>query len=397
MPEAKETPMAHTYKVISGDSHFESPPESWAHRIPKGYRDQASRRIKLADGRDAIVSENGITYGGTGLVGGKSHEKFNPAVLDYDNTPGSGGPEQRLREQDQDGVDAEIIFGRGGGFRKDKNTHLALIRAFNDYLAEEYCSVDPNRLIALGILPGIGIDLDIAEMAHCAEMGLKGIWVPGFPSGKSFPVLDDDRFWATALDMNMPVVIHTSFQGNVGARNAAHFDYPSSPEGNLKPPVDYIQRMARNGTHHCGALEAVQLAVSGVFERFPKLNVYWAENNVGWLPYFYEQVDREYDTNRHWAENLMGVKPLPHKPSDYLREHAYWGFFDDPIGMRLRHDVGVDHIMWSNDFPHEVSAWPNSMKVLEDQTQGVPEDEMWKMLAGNAIDFFHLDHVPATA
>jgi hypothetical protein len=53
--------------------------------------------------------------------------------------------------------------------------------------------------------------------------------------------------------------------------------------------------------------------------------------------------------------------------------------------------------MWSNDFPHEVSAWPNSMKALEDQTQGVPEDEMWKMLAGNAIDFFHLDHVPATA
>ena len=92
----------------------------------------------------------------------------------------------------------------------------------------------------------------------------------------------------------------------------------------------------------------------------------------------------------------MGVKPLPRLPSEYLKEHAYWGFFDDPVGMRLRHEVGVDRIMWSNDFPHEVSQWPHSLEALEAQTIGVPEDEMWKMVAGNAIEFFHLDHIPAT-
>ena len=389
--------MARTYRYISADSHFESPPEQWTHRVPKAYRDRAPRRIKLADGRDAILSEGGITYGGTGLVGGKPHEEFNPAVLDYDNTPGAGGPEQRLREQDADGIDAEVLFGRGGGgSRRDKNTTLAILRAFNDYMAEEYCAVDPDRLIGLGVLANMGIDEDIAEMEHCAKLGVRGVWLTAFPSGKGFPMPEDDKFWAAAVDMNMPVVIHTSFHGNVGARNVAHFKYPKEPEGELRPPVDYIQRLARNGTNHCGALEITQLIIAGVFERFPKLHIYWAENNIGWIPYFVEQMDREYETNRHWAERLMGVKPLPRLLSEYLKEHAYWGFFDDPVGMDLRHKVGVDRIMWSNDFPHEVSPWPHSLEALAAQTVGVPEDEMWKMVAGNAIEFFHLDHIPAT-
>ena len=318
-------------------------------------------------------------------------------MLDYDNTPGAGGPKQRLREQDTDGIDAEVLFGGGGGgSRRDRNTALAIVRAFNDYMAEEYCVVDPDRLIGLGNIPSIGIDDAIAEMEHCKKVGVKGVWLTTFPSGKGFHMPEDDKFWAAAIDMDMPLVVHTSLPGNVGARNEAHFKYPKEPEGELRPPVDYIQRLARNGTYHSGCLEAAQLVIAGVFERFPKLNIYWAENNVGWIPYYLEQMDREYETNRHWAERLMGVKPLSRLPSEYLKEHAYWGFFDDPVGIRLRHEVGVDHIMWSNDFPHGVSPWPHSLEALAAQTVGVPEDEMWKMVAGNAIKFFRLDHIPAT-
>jgi hypothetical protein len=50
--------------------------------------------------------------------------------------------------------------------------------------------------------------------------------------------------------------------------------------------------------------------------------------------------------------------------------------------------------MWSTDFPHVVTRWPQSLKMLESQMQGVPEDERFKMVAGNAIRFFRLDHKP---
>jgi predicted TIM-barrel fold metal-dependent hydrolase len=386
--------MARNYLYISADSHFESPPEQWTHRVPKQYRDRAPRRIKLADGRDALQIEgHRLVYGGTSLYAGRPAETFDPSIMDYDNTPGCGSAEQRLREQDEDGVDAEILFSLGvrNPAIRDKAAFLAIVRGFNDYMAEEYCALDPDRLVAMAVLPNIRAEDDIAEMERCKRMGLKGAWLSNYPSGKSYPTAEDDRFWAAALDMDMPLAVHTSFPAHVGSRETPLFKYPREPEGERRPPTDFVQRLARQGPYHTGAVEASQMVVGGVFERFPKLQIYWAENNLGWLPYFYEQIDHEYSMNRFWAERHLGLPRLKRLPSEYLREHAYWGFFEDHVGVRLRHEVGVDRMMWSTDFPHVVTRWPNSLKVMESQMQGVPSDERRKMAAGNAIKFFRLE------
>jgi predicted TIM-barrel fold metal-dependent hydrolase len=110
-----------------------------------------------------------------------------------------------------------------------------------------------------------------------------------------------------------------------------------------------------------------------------------------WIPYFYQQMDQTYKVNCGWAERLLGLPKLKQLPSEYLREHAHWGVFDDPIGVQLRDRAGVDKIMWSTDFPHIVTRWPKSWELVEEQFAGVPEDEKKAMLAGNAVKFFHLD------
>jgi len=387
--------MARNYRYISADSHFESPPEQWTHRVAKQYRDRAPRRIKLGNGRDGLLLEGWpLIYGGTSLYGGRPPETFDPTVLDYDNTPGCGSPEQRLREQDQDGIDAEVLFAlyvRNAAIR-DEAAFLAVIEGFNDYMAEEYCAVDPDRLIGIAVLPNIGADKDVAEMERCKRMGCKGAWLHTFPSGQSYPTADDDRFWAAAIDLEMPVIVHTSFPTHVGSRQTRLFRYPREPQGEERPPTDFVQRFARQGPHHSGSVEASQLIVAGVFDRFSKLQIYWAENNVGWLPYFYEQMDHEYMINRFWAERQLGLPRLKRLPSEYLKEHAHWGFFEDRVGVRLRHQVGVDRMMWSTDFPHVVTRWPKSLQTLELQMAGVPQEERWKMVSGNAIKFFRLDH-----
>jgi predicted TIM-barrel fold metal-dependent hydrolase len=73
-----------------------------------------------------------------------------------------------------------------------------------------------------------------------------------------------------------------------------------------------------------------------------------------------------------------------------LREHFYWGFIYDRIGLRLRYDIGVDRIMWGNDFPHSAGDWPNSRRVIDDMFSGVPADEKQKILVDNAVEFFQL-------
>jgi predicted TIM-barrel fold metal-dependent hydrolase len=66
-------------------------------------------------------------------------------------------------------------------------------------------------------------------------------------------------------------------------------------------------------------------------------------------------------------------------------------FGKTPMGIRLRHEVGVDRVMWESDFPHCESDWPNSRRILEKMFDGVPEEERYLMVAGNAVEFFHLD------
>jgi predicted TIM-barrel fold metal-dependent hydrolase len=392
--------MARHYRYISADSHFESPPEQWTHRVAKQYRDRAPRRIKLANGHDGLLLEGSrLIYGGTSLYGGKAPETFDPTIMDFDKTSGCGSAEQRLREQDQDGIDAEILFAldvRNSAIR-DKSALVAIVHGFNRYMAEEYCTVDRDRLIGVAVLPNVGGEQDIAEMESCRGMGLKVAWLRTYPSGKSYPTLEDDRFWAAALDLDMPLVVHTSFPARVGSRETPLFKYPREPDGEQRPPTDFVQRLARQGPFHSGSVEASQLVVSGVFDRFPKLQIYWAENNVGWIPYFYEQIDHEYMVNRFWAERQLGLPKLRRLPSEYLRDHAYWGFFEDHVGVRLRHEVGVDRMMWSTDFPHIVSRWPQSLKFLESQMREVPEEERKQMVAGNAVKFFRLDHKPEPA
>ena len=188
--------------------------------------------------------------------------------------------------------------------------------------------------------------------------------------------------------------MHTSFPTKVGSRETRLFKYPREPEGEKRPPTDFVQRFARQGPHHSGSVEASQLVIAGVFDRFSGLQIYWAENNIGWLPYFYEQMDHEYSINRFWAERHLGLPKLKRRPSEYLKEHAHWGFFEDHVGVKLRHEVGVDRMMWSTDFPHVVTRWPKSVAMFHSQTAGVPDDERWQMAAGNAIKFFRLDHQP---
>jgi hypothetical protein len=79
----------------------------------------------------------------------------------------------------------------------------------------------------------------------------------------------------------------------------------------------------------------------------------------------YEQMDIEYEKNSHWAERLYGLPRLQRPPSEYLREHAYWGFYEDRVGLELRHWLGVDRIIWGGDFPHVEGSYPYSRQALQ--------------------------------
>jgi predicted TIM-barrel fold metal-dependent hydrolase len=384
-----------TYRIISADAHIEVPPDQWARRVPAKFRDLAPKRIRLPNGGDGFLVEGGIYQGGMNLWAGKSPEEFNPIGLKWDEMAGTGSAQERLQEQDADGIDAEVLYPGVGGVRgitrriRDNDAYNAMVRAYNGWLAEDYCSADPDRLIGVGCIPERGLEDALNELEYCAKVGLKTVELAAFPSGKAYSTPEDDRFWAAVVEMEMPLTVHIAFARQPG-RGDPVFRYPIEPPSHLHP-ADYVRRLARYGIR--GGLNAIQMVMAGVFDRFPKLRVYWAENQIGWVPIYLEQMDHNYSRHRYWAERIFGLKPLDRLPSEYIREHMYWGFFDDPVGLKLRHEVGVDRILWAGDFPHVESDWPHSRAVLAKRFAAarVPEDEQYKIVAGNAIEFFHLN------
>ena len=388
------------YRTISGDSHLEIDSKYWIDRVPVKDRDQAPRLVRQADGSDAWSIGEKITRpaAAADLYGGKGRDEYVPFGGRYEGTPGTGSPEQRVREQDQDGIDAEVLFPSQQGGPKfwrrvqDDNAYKAIVRAYNGWLAEEYCSINPDRLIGVGILPLTHDAADnVSEMEYCVQAGLKTVLLQGFPSGKPHPSEEDDRFWAAALDLNMPISVHVDLERS-GERAGPLFRYPQEPKETMeKLTHDLVDQVGRFGpVRGNGSVAAVQWVLSGLFDRFPKLQIFFAENQIGWIPFFLQAADVRYDRHYRWAERLLGFTPLKRPPSEYIREHCLWGFQFDRIGVELRHKINVDRLIWGSDFPHQESDWPESMSVIERNFAGVPEDEKQKMVCGNAVEFFRL-------
>ncbi len=386
------------YNLISADSHLEIDAKWWRDRVPPTYRDQAPRVVRLPDGSDAwLIEGQPLRQVPFDLYGGKGRDVWQPFGQNYETTPGTGPAEQRLREQDEDGIDAEVLFpGQASGpnfwrnIREDE-AYKACVRAYNDFLAEDYCAASPDRLLALGVIPMTNLKDALAELEHIRKIGLRGIALYCFPSGKGLPTPDDDTFWREALDMRMPICVHQEFNRE-GPRGGALLRYPKPLDnraGRLGPLADLAAQTARFG--RLGFLNAVQMALDGLFERFPDLQIFFAETQIGWLPWAYEMADVRYERHRWWAADVLGWQPLPLKPTDYLKRNILWGFQQDSVGVRLRDLIGVDKMIWATDFPHQESEFPHSDRVIEINFAGVPPDEVRMIVAENAIRFFHLE------
>ena len=394
------------YQCISADSHLEIRPDRYAKRVPAKFRDRAPKVITLEDGTLAVLQEGQpLERLISNISAGLPYEErrpFDPLPGNlYESSPGTGSPEQRLGEQDKDGVDAEVLFpgNVGPGFWRgigNDDAYKAVVRAYNDWLAEEYCAFSPARLIGVGVIPITNVDDAVTELEHCAKLGLKAVAIDNFPGGYRYPTPADDRFWAAAIDLNMALTIHVEFgfprrgRGQPAVAAAPSFKYPRQTDPEHHVP-DVIERFNKYGFR--GSKQVVQMIWAGAFERFPKLNIYVAEVQIGWVPNWMDQMDNEYGRQQYWAERVLGLPRLKRMPSEIAREHCHWGFNRNPVGVRIAHqEMGVDNVMWASDFPHLESDWPNSRKVIAENFAKSTEDEIWKMTVGNAVDYFHLDN-----
>jgi hypothetical protein len=131
-----------------------------------------------------------------------------------------------------------------------------------------------------------------------------------------------------------------------------------------------------------------------VFDRHPKLKIFFAETRLGWVPFWLEHMDLWYQRHLGWAQEYLGFKPLKELPSHYVREHVYFSVQYERVAIEERQHVGVDRIMFATDFPHIECDWPNTRPFAERLLAGVPAEEAFKIAADTMLAYFGLRDTP---
>ncbi len=125
---------------------------------------------------------------------------------------------------------------------------------------------------------------------------------------------------------------------------------------------------------------------AGVFDRYPRLRVGSVEHETAWIPHWLKQMDltyRERPTLTRGWKSRQGLLP-----SDYWHRNMFVEFMEDDYGVRLRDVIGVDNMLWGNDFPHAESTWPMSREFLDRIFAGAPEADRRQITADNAAQLF---------
>lgn len=357
-------------KLISSDSHVVEPPNLWLSGVPTGYQDKAPRVIEK-DGVDYWFI-NGVrcnSFAGGAQVGVRFGDKakLESAASFSQVRPGAYMPDAHLSENLTDGVLGSVLYPTQGlllfGIHDLELMHI-LCQTYNNWIAE-FCSFDSDRLKGVAIVPNDDVVWAVNELERCHSLGIKGAMISCVPkSVSSYEHRYYDPFWDKAVELSIPISLHIATD-----REGADF----SQAGIVN--ADYGIRKT-----------IVSLILGGVFTRFPKLRIGIIEYELSWIPFFLERLDYSY-TQRATRAGWMRIAG-DSLPSDIFRENIFVSFQEDRLGIRDRHIIGINNLMFGSDYPHTESTFPRSELILRGLLKDLPREEQRKICFGNCAKIY---------
>lgn len=368
--------------LVSVDDHLVEPPDVFANHLPAKYRDQAPKVVQNKRGDD-VWSFNGQQIPNIGLnaVAGRPKEEYGIEPTAFDEMrPGCWDIHERIKDMDAGGVLGSMCFPSFPGFSgrlfaatEDKDMALAVVQAYNDWHVDEWCGAYPGRFIPMGLPVLWDAELAAQEVRRLAKKGVHSVTFTENPATLGFPSFHDehwDPLWTALADEGVVLSVHLGSSGQLAV---------TSPDA----PIDVM--ITLQPMNICQA--AADLLWSRIPKHFGDIRIALSEGGTGWIPYFLDRVDRTYDMHHLWTGQDFGDL----KPSDVFRKHFLTCFISDPVGIQLRHLIGIDNISWECDYPHSDSSWPFAPEELEGVTAGVPDDELNKICHLNAMRWYQFD------
>lgn len=284
-------------------------------------------------------------------------------------------PDLRVKDQDLDGVQAEVIYGVLGAAMRlnDDEASAELIRIYNNWLAD-FCASKPARFAGIASIPSYSTEVAVKEVSAVAARGvLRGVEIAC--THEMDPLFDPrwEPLWNVIAESGLPLHFHT-----IGPR----------------VPYDY-EKLTKLGRRQAFAVHitSFQMAMSkyimeaiygGVLEAHPRLKIVVGESGIGWLPYMLEHMDLE------WEDQFADLT-LTKRPSEYWHGQCYATYQSDRIGLRLIDVIGVENVMWGSDFPHPDGVWPDSQEFIEREFEGISAEIRRRVTCDNAANLYGFD------
>ena len=389
------------YEVISADCHIDLcwlPPDLFTTRASTAIRDRVPYVTEGPAGPIWVTKKganlgrvNGMGSAGREYIPGRIHrsDRMASTGLYEDGKKGIRrltDPELRVKDQDRDGVQGEVLYGVLGATGRLNDTEAAIetMRIYNEWLAE-FCSARPERFAGLASIPNHPLEAAIAEVERVVKRGaLRGLDIANAADLK--PLWDPywNPLWDVIDGCGLPLHFHT-----VGGYMPDHLrkivligsdptraKLPDAPEVPL--PVARAA-FATNITHFQINMSNIltSMIFAGVLERHPRLKLVLGESGIGWIPYVLWRMDAE------WEDQFKDLS-LTMPPSEYWRRQCWATYQTDPIGIKMIAELGAERIMWGSDFPHPDGVWPDSQEIIGKELGHLPADVRRKVICDNA-------------
>jgi predicted TIM-barrel fold metal-dependent hydrolase len=362
------------YTVISVDDHVVEPAHTFEGRLPHALQDRAPRIVETRRGHQVWEFEDRkYTQVGMNAVAGRRPETVRMEPFRFEQMrPGCYDADARVHDMDLNGVWASLNFpSQITGFcgsvffnATERDLGAACVRAWNDWLYEEWFTRHPERIIPLGIAYLADAQVASAEIHRNAARGFTSVTFPERPHAVGLPSLWDRDHWdpiiAACAETDTVISLH------VGSSGVGPF-----PDG---APAQQL-----------AATLFSQLALGACAEwlwseyplRYPDLKIAMSEGGIGWVAMLLDRLDYIVDTSSYgelWDE----------RPSDVMRRNFWFCTLDDPSTIGTRHRIGVENIMIEVDYPHGDSTWPDTQRVIERTLGDLPAAEIRAICCENA-------------
>ncbi len=369
------------YTVISVDDHIVEPPDAFERRLPAALADRAPRVVERADGSEAWVFEGQElpNVGFNAVVGRPVAEySFEPTRFD-EMRRGAWDIRARIADMDLNGVYASVCFpsflpGFAGQrlqqLTTDPELALACVRAWNDWVIDDWAAYAPGRMIPLQIPYLLDPEVGAEEVRRNATRGFKAVTFSEAPHMLGLPSLHSghwDPLMAACEETGTVVCLHV---GSSGTSPATSPDAPSDTIGVLF--FGYAM------------FAAVDWLYSRIPVRFPELRICLSEGGIGWVAGLLDRLEhvRKYDA-MYGTWNDVALSP-----ADTFRRNFWVCAIDDPSAFLQRDVIGIGNILVESDYPHADSTWPVTQERLAVQLAGLSAEEIARVTWANAAELF---------